>query len=104
MALELTPAAAEELARAGFDPVYGARPLKRAIQKELVQPLAVRLLQGEFGDGDTIVVDAGTDGRLTFASPHPQGRLRTAAGVPSLSRLTETRSPSAAAIRDRSSR
>jgi ATP-dependent Clp protease ATP-binding subunit ClpB len=64
--LELTPAAEEELARAGFDPVYGARPLKRTIQKELVQPLAVKLLQNEFHDGDTIQVDAGTDGRLEF--------------------------------------
>ena len=73
MTLELTPAAAEELARAGFDPVYGARPLKRTIQKELVQPLAVRLLQGEFGDGERIVVDAGTDGRLTFAIASPSG-------------------------------
>jgi ATP-dependent Clp protease ATP-binding subunit ClpB len=55
--LELTPAAAELIARQGFDPVYGARPLKRAIQKEIVQPLAVRLLRGEFHDGDRIVVD-----------------------------------------------
>src|SRR5713101_3935846 len=52
MTLELTPAAEQELARAGFDPVYGARPLKRTIQKELVQPLAMRLLQGVFGDGE----------------------------------------------------
>jgi ATP-dependent Clp protease ATP-binding subunit ClpB len=62
MTLELTPAAEEELAWAGFDPVYGARPLKRTIQKALIQPLAVRLLQGEFGDGDSIVVDVGADG------------------------------------------
>jgi ATP-dependent Clp protease ATP-binding subunit ClpB len=67
MSLELTPAAATEVARAGFDPVYGARPLKRAIQKDLVQPLAVRLLQSEFVDGDTIVVDASPEGELTFA-------------------------------------
>ena len=66
MSLELTPGAEEELARAGFDPVYGARPLKRVIQKELVQPLATRLLQGVFGDGDTIVVDTAEDGRLMF--------------------------------------
>jgi ATP-dependent Clp protease ATP-binding subunit ClpB len=66
MSLELTPAAEQELARAGFDPVYGARPLKRVIQKELVQPLATRLLQGTFGDGDTIVVDTAQDGRLLF--------------------------------------
>ncbi|HEY0582074.1 MAG TPA: AAA family ATPase, partial [Chloroflexota bacterium] len=68
MALELTPAAQEELARAGFDPVYGARPLKRTIQKELVQPLAVRLLQGDFGDGDTVHVHLDASGRLAFTS------------------------------------
>ena len=66
MMLQLTPEAAEEIAREGFDPVYGARPLKRTIQKDLVQPLAVRLLQGDFGDGDTIVVDVGPEGGLTF--------------------------------------
>src|SRR5437879_5849825 len=69
--LELTPAAAAEVARAGFDPVYGARPLKRAIQKDIVQPLAVRLLQAEFADGDTIVVDVGADGGLTFKKAAP---------------------------------
>jgi ATP-dependent Clp protease ATP-binding subunit ClpB len=68
ISLELTPAAAEEIARAGFDPVYGARPLKRTIQKELVQPLAVKMLQHEFDDGDRIVVDRAADGSLTFAS------------------------------------
>jgi ATP-dependent Clp protease ATP-binding subunit ClpB len=58
MQLELTDAAKEALALEGFDPIYGARPLKRAIQQKIVQPLAVRLLQGGFGDGDTVVVDA----------------------------------------------
>jgi ATP-dependent Clp protease ATP-binding subunit ClpB len=66
ISLELTPEAEQELARAGFDPVYGARPLKRTIQKELVQPLAMRLLQGEFSDGETIVVAAGDTGHLAF--------------------------------------
>jgi ATP-dependent Clp protease ATP-binding subunit ClpB len=61
ISLELTEPAAELLAREGFDPVYGARPLKRAIQKEIVQPLAVRLLRGDFADGDTIVVDLRDD-------------------------------------------
>ncbi len=69
--LELTPAATQELARAGFDPVYGARPLKRTIQKELVQPLAVKLLQNEFRDGDTILLDASADGRLEFKAAQP---------------------------------
>jgi ATP-dependent Clp protease ATP-binding subunit ClpB len=63
--LDLTPAAKELLAREGFDPVFGARPLKRTTQKEIVQPLAMRLLQGEFHDGDAIRVDA-RDGQLVF--------------------------------------
>jgi ATP-dependent Clp protease ATP-binding subunit ClpB len=63
--LELTPAAKELIAREGFDPVYGARPLKRAIQKEIVQPLAVRLLRGDFKDGDRIIVDL-RDGQIDF--------------------------------------
>jgi ATP-dependent Clp protease ATP-binding subunit ClpB len=66
MTLELTPGAEAELARAGFDPTYGARPLKRTIQKQLVQPLAVRMLQGEFVDGDTIEVDVDAKGGLVF--------------------------------------
>jgi ATP-dependent Clp protease ATP-binding subunit ClpB len=61
ISLELTDAAKEVLAREGFDPVYGARPLRRTIQKELVQPLAVKLLRGEFHDGDTVRVDARGD-------------------------------------------
>src|SRR5579884_679019 len=61
--LDLTPAAREHLAREGFDPIYGARPLKRTIQKEIVQPLAMHLLQGDFHDGDTVVVNA-ADGKI----------------------------------------
>ena len=56
--LELTSTGQELLAREGYDPVYGARPLKRTIQKEIVQPLAMALLRGDFRDGDTIVADA----------------------------------------------
>ena len=63
--LELTDAAKETLAEAGWDPTYGARPLKRAIQRLLENPLALRLLEGEFAEGDTVRVDAGGDG-LTF--------------------------------------
>jgi len=65
IALELTDAAKEALADAGWDPAYGARPLKRAIQRLVENPLAMRLLDGEFGDGDTIRVDA-ADGELVF--------------------------------------
>jgi ATP-dependent Clp protease ATP-binding subunit ClpB len=63
--IELTDAAKELVAREGFDPVYGARPLRRTIQKEIVQPLAMHLLRGEFHDNDHIRVDA-RDGQLVF--------------------------------------
>jgi ATP-dependent Clp protease ATP-binding subunit ClpB len=56
--LELTDTAKEALAEAGWDPAYGARPLKRAIQRLVENPLALRLLEGEFVDGDSIRVDA----------------------------------------------
>jgi ATP-dependent Clp protease ATP-binding subunit ClpB len=56
IALALDPAARDRLAQAGFDPVYGARPLKRAIQQQLENPLAQRILRGDFGPGDTIRV------------------------------------------------
>ena len=56
--LALTDAGKETLAERGYDPVFGARPLKRLIQREIENPLARRILQGEFGDGDTVEVDA----------------------------------------------
>jgi len=65
--IELTPAAREAVADAGYDPVYGARPLKRAIQRTLQDPLATKLLKGEFKAGDHVLVDEGTDGNLSFA-------------------------------------
>ncbi|HEX6543273.1 MAG TPA: ATP-dependent chaperone ClpB [Ktedonobacterales bacterium] len=73
MTLELTSAAKERLADFGFDPVYGARPLRRAIQQRIVHPLAVRLLAGDFHAGDTILVD--TDGeQFTFQAMATQQR------------------------------
>jgi len=63
--LELTDAALDQLGAAGYDPVYGARPLKRAIQTQLENPLAQEILAGHFGPGDMIRVDAG-DGGLSF--------------------------------------
>ena len=65
--IELTPEAATHLAREGFDPVYGARPLKRAIQKELETPLGRRLLSAEIRDGDMVIVDW-RDGQFTFST------------------------------------
>lgn len=63
--IELTEAALDKLSEAGFDPVYGARPLKRAIQQQVENPLAQDILSGKFLAGDVIYVDAGSDG-LTF--------------------------------------
>jgi ATP-dependent Clp protease ATP-binding subunit ClpB len=60
--LELTSEAKELLAREGYDPIYGARPLRRVIQRGIVQPLAMQLLRGEFQDGETVVVDARAGG------------------------------------------
>ena len=66
MGLEVSAAALDKLGEAGFDPVYGARPLKRAIQQELENPLARQILAGEFGPGDRVAVDASQD-RLVFS-------------------------------------
>jgi len=65
--LEVTQAARDHLAEVGYDPNFGARPLKRTIQRELQDPLALKILAGEFHEGDTIKVDAGVDG-LTFSA------------------------------------
>ena len=63
--LKLTDAALDHLALTGFDPVYGARPLKRAVQREVLNPLATALLRGEIKDGQTVTVDQ-QNGSLTF--------------------------------------
>jgi ATP-dependent Clp protease ATP-binding subunit ClpB len=65
LGIELTDAAKEQLVEAGWDPTYGARPLKRAIQRLIENPLALRLLEGDFGEGDTVRVDA-QGGELVF--------------------------------------
>jgi ATP-dependent Clp protease ATP-binding subunit ClpB len=73
ISVELTEAAKEHLAEAGWDPAYGARPLKRALQRLVENELAKRLLEGEFGDGDSVLVDA-RDGELVFekaGTPEP---------------------------------
>ena len=73
--LQLSPAASDYLADLGYDPVYGARPLKRAIVRMVENPLATKLLEGSFTEGDTIVVDYQADGlsfdRHNTASPQP---------------------------------
>ncbi|HIP86569.1 MAG TPA: ATP-dependent Clp protease ATP-binding subunit, partial [Aquifex sp.] len=57
MKIELTEEAKRELARRGYDPAFGARPLRRTLQKYIETPLADYILEGKFGEGDTIVVD-----------------------------------------------
>ena len=65
LSLAVTDAAKELVAEEGWDPAYGARPLKRAIQRLLENPLALRLLEGDFAEGDVVRVDA-EDGELAF--------------------------------------
>jgi len=65
LAVELTEAAKQFLVDAGYDPAYGARPLKRAIQRQIEDPLALELLEGRFSEGDRIMIDRG-EGRLVF--------------------------------------
>jgi ATP-dependent Clp protease ATP-binding subunit ClpB len=70
MKLEVSDAAVAEVARAGFDPVFGARPLKRAIQSEIENRLAKEILEGRFAARDTIRVDV-RGGIVTFAKGEP---------------------------------
>ena len=67
--VELSERAKDFLVREGYDPVYGARPLKRALQRKLLDPLALRVLEGTFREGDTIAVDVSGDD-LSFAKGH----------------------------------
>ena len=71
--LEVSQAAREYIAEAGYDPDYGARPLKRAIQRELQDPLALKILSGEFHEGDIVRVESGQE-RLEF-TPVIQGEV-----------------------------
>ena len=76
--LEVTEAARKLLIERGWDPVYGARPLKRTIQRIVQDPLAMQLLEGRFSDGDMVVVDA-KGGGLTFANAKSQAAAETVA-------------------------
>ena len=70
--LEVTPAAKERLIGEGYEPQYGARPMKRAIQRLVQDPLSLKLINGDFAEGDTVVVDAPTpESDLTFAKGVP---------------------------------
>jgi ATP-dependent Clp protease ATP-binding subunit ClpB len=68
LGLEITEAALSHLAKTGYDPDFGARPLKRVLQKEVADPIALGLLKGEYHEGDIVSVDATSDGTLSFSA------------------------------------
>ncbi len=67
LSIEISDGAKEILAKEGFDPAFGARPLKRALQRLIIDPLAIRLLEGQFKPGDTVFVNAGADGKVALS-------------------------------------
>ena len=71
LTIELTPEARRYLVRVGYDPVYGARPLKRAIQKHLETPLALLLVGGKVRDGEKVTVDYDRTGQKLLFNPRP---------------------------------
>jgi ATP-dependent Clp protease ATP-binding subunit ClpB len=86
LVLDVSDAAKDYLAQRGYDPVFGARPLKRVIQNEIETPLAERIIAGELRDGMHVAVDVASGGGLTFTpvveaqvvSDPPSGRSRRA--------------------------
>jgi ATP-dependent Clp protease ATP-binding subunit ClpB len=70
ISIELSASAQDYLAEIGYDPIYGARPLRRAIQRELQNPIATKILETTFGEGDKIYVNC-IDGKLTFSDKPP---------------------------------
>jgi len=68
----LSDTARQRLAEVGFDPAFGARPLRRALQKFVESPLSVSLLSGEFSRDDTVVVDANEAGEIVFTKQEPK--------------------------------
>jgi len=72
LSIEISDAAKEAIAREGYDPAFGARPLKRALQRSIIDPLAIRLLEGVFKPGDTVFVNATPEGKLELSlEPEP---------------------------------
>jgi ATP-dependent Clp protease ATP-binding subunit ClpB len=87
--IQLSTAAQDYLADVGYDPIYGARPLKRAIQRELQNPIATKILETTFGEGDTIFVDCIVSGSapaetrsLTFGTKAAKAKKPTPAVIP----------------------
>ena len=71
LSIEISDRAKEQLAKEGYDPAFGARPLKRALQKLIIDPLAMKLLEGKFKPGDAVFVNLGEDGKVEL-SPDPE--------------------------------
>jgi ATP-dependent Clp protease ATP-binding subunit ClpB len=67
LSIDISDGAKEILAKEGFDPAFGARPLKRALQRLIIDPLAIRLLEGQFKPGDTVFANAGADGKVELS-------------------------------------
>jgi ATP-dependent Clp protease ATP-binding subunit ClpB len=86
LTLEVTDAALAQLATQGYDPAFGARPLKRLLQRAITDPLSMALLQGTYGEGDTVLVDAGPTAscwrspRWRQPPPDPSGGVRPPPG------------------------
>ncbi|MEM5774459.1 MAG: AAA family ATPase, partial [Anaerolineaceae bacterium] len=76
--VKLTDAVRQWLAKEGYDPVFGARPLRRALQKFVESPLSVRILSGDFKDGDEVEVDIQEDSRITFTKIAETGKTKKA--------------------------
>jgi ATP-dependent Clp protease ATP-binding subunit ClpB len=79
LTIELTPDAKSRVAEEGYDPAFGARPLKRAIQRLIQNPLALAVLEGRFSDGDHIRVDVGSNGSLVFERVETPEQVATGA-------------------------
>ncbi len=82
LTLQVTETAVDALAEEGYDPTYGARPLKRVIQRRLQDPIAMAILEGRFSEGATILVDA-SNGQITItgAEPSPSPEVAETASV-----------------------
>jgi ATP-dependent Clp protease ATP-binding subunit ClpB len=76
LTIEVTPAAKQLLVAEGYDPVYGARPLKRAIQRLLQNPLAIAVLDGQFEEGDRVRIDRSKDGNALMFERVPAAGAR----------------------------
>jgi ATP-dependent Clp protease ATP-binding subunit ClpB len=82
LALEISDAAKDLLGQVGYDPTFGARPLKRAIQRLIENPLAQELLAGRYAPGDVVIVDVGVGGELGFGKRAGHGNRDELAVVP----------------------